>query len=243
MAMDGDILFSIITPTTGRRPNALRNAVQSVERAARFAGLERNQVEILVGFDGVRGAAPRCAYPVRAYSLPGDRNRGHGVRDTLIKLADGGKLVFLDDDNVLKPCALSRYLRHLDAEMVVARVDAQLTMDQPWLPVFDDAPLMRPGNVNLLSLCLSRGLVADRCGGWRHHDEPDACRRNIADWYRMARSVTVIEEVVGILDAGRSLDRAALSSRQEALLDGLVARRGSLAAATPLPSRPGLMRA
>ncbi|WFS62026.1 glycosyltransferase [Pseudodesulfovibrio thermohalotolerans] len=243
MARDGDILFSIITPTAGNRPNALNNAVQSVERAARFAGLERNQVEILVGFDGVRGTAPRCAYPVRVYSLPGDRNRGHGVRDILIKLADGGKLVFLDDDNVLKPCALSRYLRHLDAEMVVARVDAQLTLDQPWLPVLDDGPLVRPGNMNLLSLCLSRALVADRCGGWRHHDKPDACRCNIADWYRTARSVTVIEEVVGILDAGRSLDRAALSSRQKALLDELVARRVTPPATALSALRTDSMRA
>jgi hypothetical protein len=49
--------------------------------------------------------------------------------------------------------------------------------------------------------------------------------------------VTVIEEVVGIFDAGRSLDRAALSSRQKDLLDGLVGRRG-----TPL-ARPETRRA
>jgi glycosyltransferase involved in cell wall biosynthesis len=237
MAMDGDILFSIITPSAGNRPNALKNAVSSAERAARFAGLERNQLEILIGFDGARGRAPDCGYPVRTFCLPGDRNRGHGVRDTLLKLSGGEKIIFLDDDNVLKPCALSRYLRHREAEMVIGRIDAQLTLDQPWLPVFDDGPLVRPGNLDLLCLCLSRRLVVDRCGGWRFRGEFDSSQRNMADWHRRARSVTVIEEVVGIFDAGRSLDRAALSSRQAALLDGLVGRRGTQ------PGRPELRRA
>ncbi|WP_338668216.1 glycosyltransferase family A protein [Pseudodesulfovibrio methanolicus] len=225
--MDGDILFSIITPSAGNRPNALKNAVSSAERAARFAGLERNQLEILIGFDGVRGTAPDCAYPVRTFSLPSDRDRGHGVRDTLLKLSGGEKVVFLDDDNVLKPCSLSRYLLHREAEMVIGRIDAQLALGQPWLPVFDDGPLVRPGNLDLLCLCLSRRLVVDRCGGWRFRGEFDSCQRNMAGWHQRARSVTVIEEVVGIFDAGRSLDRAALSSRQRDLLDGLVGRRGA----------------
>jgi hypothetical protein len=227
MAMDGDILFSIITPSAGNRPNALKNAVSSAERAARFAGLERNQLEILIGFDGARGRAPDCGYPVRTFCLPGDRNRGHGVRDTLLKLSGGEKIIFLDDDNVLKPCALSRYIRHRDAEMVIGRIDAQLTLGQPWLPVFDDGPLVRPGNLDLLCLCLSRRLVVDRCGGWRFNGEFDSSQRNMADWHHRARSVTVIEDVVGVFDAGRSLDRAALSARQETLLDGLVGARGA----------------
>jgi hypothetical protein len=121
--------------------------------------------------------------------------------------------------------------------MVIGRIDAQLTLDQPWLPVFDDGPLVRPGNLDLLCLCLSRRLVVDRCGGWRFRGEFDSSQRNMADWHRRARSVTVIEEVVGIFDAGRSLDRAALSSRQAALLDGLVGRRGTQ------PGRPELRRA
>ncbi|WP_319583295.1 glycosyltransferase family A protein [uncultured Pseudodesulfovibrio sp.] len=225
MAMDGDILFSIITPSTGNRPNALKNAVSSVERAARFAGLKSNQLEILIGFDGVRGSAPACDYPVRTFSLPPDRTRGHGVRNTLLKLSSGEKLIFLDDDNVLKPCALSRYMLHREAEMVIGRIDAQLALGQPWLPVFDDGPLVRPGNLDLLCLCLSRRLVVDRCGGWRFRGEFDSSQRNIVDWHKRARSVTVIEEVVGIYDAGRSLDRAALSLRQEALLDSLVNER------------------
>lgn len=227
MAMDGDILFSIITPSAGNRPNALKNAVASAERAAQFAGLERNQLEILIGFDGVRGQAPACDYPVRTFSLPGDHNQGHGVRSTLLKLSGGEKIIFLDDDNVLKPCSLSRYMRHREAEMVIGRIDAQLALGQPWLPIFDDGPLVRPGNLDLLCLCLSRRLVVDRCGGWRFKGEFDSCQRNMADWHRRARSVTVIEEVVGIFDAGRSLDRAALSARQKALLDGLVSERGA----------------
>lgn len=225
MAMDGDILFSIVTPSTGNRPNALRIAVDSVERAARFAGLEGRQMEILIGFDGTRGTAPKCAYPVRTFNLPRDRNRGNGVRDTLLKLAGGEKILFLDDDNMLKPGALDLYLRHFDAEMVIGRIDTQLTLDRPLLPDFDSGPLMRPDNLDLLCLCLSRRLVMDRCGGWRHHGEPGSAFLNMRDWHRGARSVTILEEVVGIHDAGRSLDSSALSPRQRMFLDGLIARR------------------
>lgn len=240
MAMDGDILFSIVTPSTGNRPNALRNAVDSVERAARFAGLERRQVEILIGFDGTRGCAPECAYPVRTFSLPRDHNRGNGVRDTLLKLAGGDKIVFLDDDNVLKPNALDLYRRHFDAEMVIGRIDTQLTLGQPLLPEFERTPLFRPDNLDLLCLCLSRSLVMDRCGGWRHHGEPGSAFLNMRDWHRSARSVTLLEEVVGIHDAGRSLDSSALSSRQRAFLDGLIARRGApLAPPAVLGARTG----
>ena len=58
MARDGDMLFSIIIPSTGRRPKALQKAVDSVDAAARFAGLEKGQVEILIGFDGPKGNFP-----------------------------------------------------------------------------------------------------------------------------------------------------------------------------------------
>lgn len=236
MAKDGDIMFSIITPTAGNRPNALCNAIRSVENSARFAGLERTQVEILIGFDGIRGKSPACGYPVKTFNLPRDENGGNGIRKTLLKLAAGDKLIFLDDDNVLKPCALSRYHRHPDAEMIVGRIDAQLTLDQPLLPAFDAGPLVRPGNVDLLCLCLSRRLVVDRCGGWQHLEDADSCHRNMAEWHRRARSVTILEEVVGIFDAGRSLDGQALSMRQRNLLDGLIAKRGA-----PL-TRPLLQR-
>ena len=226
MARDGDTLFSIITPSTGRRPKALQKAVQSVEEAARFAGLERGQLEILVGFGGAGGKAPHCAYPVRCLTMQRDDDHGHDVRNKLLKLASGEKLVFLDDDNALKPYALSRYLRHFDAEMIIGRIDAQLAFEQPVLPVFDTGSLIRPGNVKLLCLCLARSLVVDRCGGWKHRGREDADFRNILDWHARTGSVTVLDDVVGVYDAGRSLDSGALSWRQMGLLDEMAAQRG-----------------
>ena len=117
MARDGDILFSVITPSTGNRPKALEKAVHSVEQAARFAGLETGQLEILIGFDGVKGKPPASAYPVRSINLPPDRNGGNGIRSLLTNIAQGEKLIYLDDDNTLKPYTFRLYLKHFDAEI------------------------------------------------------------------------------------------------------------------------------
>ncbi|QGY42004.1 glycosyltransferase [Pseudodesulfovibrio cashew] len=228
--MDG-ILFSIIIPSTGRRPKALQKAVDSVGEAARFAGLEMDQVEILVGFDGVKRAAPACAYPVRSFCLPKDGDWGNGIRQTLLKVASGERLIFLDDDNVLKRQALRTYLKYLDTEMVIGRIDTQLAFDKPFLPEEDNGSLVRPGNIDPLCLCLSRRLVVTRCGGWLHRGRYEADYLNILAWFRRARTVTVIEEVVGVYDAGRSLDNNALSRRQMNLLDRLANERSEPAKA------------
>lgn len=225
MARDGDMLFSVIIPSTGRRPKALGQAVKSVEQAARFAGLDTGQVEILIGFDGVKGKAPACAYPVQAYNLPVDNDWGNGVRSMLLKTAEGNRILFLDDDNSLKPSALYLYLRHADAEMIIGRIDTQLALSAAWLPAQDGGALIRPGNVDPLCLCISRRLV-ERCGGWDFAGRRDADYLNISRWYDRAQSVTVMDEVVGVYDSGRSLDSKALSGRQEALLDRLAEERG-----------------
>ncbi|WP_419785605.1 glycosyltransferase [Pseudodesulfovibrio sp.] len=226
MARDGDRLFSVIIPSTGRRPKALAQAVRSVERAAEFAGLERDQLEILIGFDGVRGKAPACVHPIIAFNLSQDNDWGNGIRKTLMKVAAGDKLLFLDDDNSLKPAALHLFLRYFDAEMIVGRIDTQLAFDKPYLPVVDSGSLVRPGNIDPLCLCVSRRLVMDRCDGWDYCGERDADYLNIHKWYRRAQSVTVMEEVVGVYDSGRSLDNNALSPRQQDLLDSMAAERG-----------------
>ncbi|MBG0789419.1 MAG: glycosyltransferase [Desulfovibrionaceae bacterium] len=226
MARDGDMLFSIITPSTGRRPKALQKAVESVETAARFAGLEREQVEILIGFDGVKGAPPKATYPVRTFNLPRDNDWGNGIRNILLGVAAGEKVIFLDDDNAIKPYALRLYLKHFDAEMIIGRADTQLAFDKPFLPEFDAGSLVRPGNIDPLCLCMSRSLVVDRCSGWRYQGRYEADYLNILDWHRRARSVTVLEDVVGVYDAGRSLDNKALSRRQMGLLDRLASERG-----------------
>lgn len=225
MARDGDILFSVITPSTGNRPKALEKAVHSVEQAARFAGLETGQLEILIGFDGVRGKTPACAYPVRSINLPPDRNGGNGIRSLLTNIAQGEKLIYLDDDNTLKPYTFRLYLKHFDAELVVGRIDTQLAFETPFLPRIGSESFIRPGNVDPLCICVSRRLVVDRCGGWRYRARDDADFMNILDWHVNAHSETVVEEVVGVFDAGRSLDIAALSARQANLLDRLIEER------------------
>jgi len=226
MARDGDILFSVITPSTGRRPKALRKAIESVEAAGRFAGLERGQLEIIVGFGGAKGKVPSCAYPVRSINLPRDDKDGHGIRSLLLKVSEGRKVIFLDDDNTLKPYALNLYLRHYDAEMIIGRIDTQLALERPMLPVIDSNSLVRPGNVKLLNLCVSRNLVVNRCGGWKYGGSGDPEYRNILNWYSRTGSVILLDDLVGVYDAGRSLDSNALSLRQSTLLDRLAAERG-----------------
>ena len=242
MARDGDILFSVIIPSMGTRPKALGQAVKSVEQASRFAGLETGRVEILIGFDGVTGRAPACDYPVRAFNLPSDNDWGNGIRNTLLKLALGDKILFLDDDNVIKPYALHHYLRHFDTEMIIGRIDTQLALERPYLPVHDSSPLIRPGNIDPLCLCLSRRMVVERCGGWNYRGRIDADYHNILTWYNRAQSVTVIEEIVGVYDSGRNLDNNALSLRQQELLDRLASERGAvpLSAVFPAGEAPGL---
>ena len=235
MARDGDILFSVITPSTGNRPKALEKAVQSVEQAARFAGLETGQLEILIGFDGARGKAPACAYPVRSINLPTDRNSGNGIRGLLTNIAQGEKLIYLDDDNTLKPHTFRLYLKHFNAELVIGRIDTQLAFETPFLPRLDSDSFIRPGNVNPLCICVSRRLVVDRCGGWRYREREDADFMNILDWHVNAQSQTVVEDVVGVFDAGRSLDASALSERQADLLDRLIEERDESAY---LPDQP-----
>lgn len=242
MAREGDILFSVITPSTGNRPKALQLAVRSVEQAARFAGLDTGQIEILIGFDGVKGECPDSTYPVRCFNLPSDNDWGNGIRNTLLKVASGEKVVFLDDDNVIKPYALDQYMKHFDAEMIIGRIDTQLAFDKPYLPVDDAGSLVRQGNIDPLCLCVSRRLVVDRCGGWLHHGKYEADYLNIFDWYRRTRSVTVIEEIIGVYDAGRSLDNNALSRRQMNMLDRLANERAVRVEALgrPLPKATGL---
>ncbi|CCH50051.1 glycosyltransferase family 2 protein [Pseudodesulfovibrio piezophilus] len=227
--MEG-ILFSIITPSTGLRPKALQKAVDSVEQAARFAGLEKGQLEILIGFDGVKGRVPTSVYPVRSFNLPIDNDWGNGIRNMLLKIAGGDKLIFLDDDNVLKPHALRTYLKHFDAEMIIGRIDTQLAFDKPFLPVEDAGSLVRQGNIDPLCLCVSRRLVVDRCNGWDYPGKYEADYLNILNWHRKAHSMTVIEEIVGIYDAGRNLDHNALSRRQQNLLDRLAGERSMVPA-------------
>jgi len=240
MARDGDILFTVITPSTGNRPKALQKAVNSVEQAARFAGLETGQLEIIIGFDGIKGKTPKSAYPMRCITLPPDRDSGDGIRSLLTKLAQGEKLIFLDDDNTLKPHTFRLYLKHFNTELVIGRIDTQLAFETPFLPRNDSDSTIRPGNVDPLCVCVSRRLVMDRCGGWRHRRRDDADFMNILDWHINAHSETVVEDVVGVFDAGRSLDASALSTRQANMLDRLIEER-DVPAYLPDPCRAEML--
>ncbi len=225
-AMDGNVLFSIITPSTGRRPRALQMAVKSVERAVLHSGLPPESVEMLIGYDGIKGQRLSASFPMRCINFPPDNDWGNGIRQLLLKISRGRKIIFLDDDNQLKPRSLQVYLMHMDAEMIIGRIDTQLAFDKPHIPVRDGGSVVRQGNIDPLCLCLSRELVLDRCGGWRHQGLYEADYMNMLDWHRRARSVTVIDEVVGIYDAGRSLDGGALSRRQMNMLDRMARERG-----------------
>lgn len=226
MAREGTRLFSVITPTSGRRPRALQKAVQSVETAVNHAGIDPDQVEILIGFDGVKGRRIQSTVPLRSINFPPDNDWGNGIRQMLLKIASGRKVIFLDDDNVLKPRALQLYMMHFDAEMIIGRIDTQLAFDKPYIPERGEGSLIRQCNIDPLCLCLARELVVDRCGGWKYQGRYEADYLNILDWHRRARSVTEIDEMVGVYDAGRSLDGGALSRRQMNMLDRMAAERG-----------------
>ncbi len=85
----------------------------------------------------------------------------------MISLATGSHLMFVDDDNALTDNALTAFLPHLDAEMIIGRIDVHLAFDIPLLPrPGDAAQAVRQGNVDPLCLCLSRDLVVGRGRGW-----------------------------------------------------------------------------
>lgn len=218
--------YSIITPSTGLRPNALGLAIDSVEAARRHAGLAEDAVEMLVGFDGVRGARVREATFVRWFDFPRDGDFGNAIRNGLIRAARGKRLLFLDDDNALTPEAFVIHEAHADVEMVVARVDTSRAFDVSHIPR-TGSDIMQPGNVDPLCLCLDRELVLTRCGGWTGspdtgHDSGQRAFRyesdfvNMRHYWRRARSRAVVEAVVGVYDAGSGLDPQGMNTRQTA---------------------------
>lgn len=216
-------LFSVITPSLGARPRALFNAMHSVARAVEQAGaaLPPGGLEMLVGFDGVRGPrrgpdGQQAPDFVRFFDLPFDGNFGNAIRDTLIKAARGRFLLFLDDDNALAPEALALYLAGLGHEMQIGRIDVSLAFDKAFLPEpAADRDIVRQGNIDPLCLCLSRELVAVRCGGWRGEGGYESDYLNILRYWRRAASVRVITDIVGVYDAGCGLDAGGLNSRQQ----------------------------
>lgn len=224
----GAPLISVITPSRGDRPLALAGAVASVAEAAAVAGdaLPPGGLEMLVGFDGVRGerVGPDGGPPpdwVRFFDLPRDGNFGNALRQALLTAARGRFVLFVDDDNALAPGAIATYLAGLESEMQIGRIDVSRAFDKPYLPEEEEGrELVRPGNVDPLCLCLSRELVLVRCGGWGGEGGYESDYLNILRYWRRARSVRVVPEIVGVYDAGAGLDRGGLNQRQTRRRDG-----------------------
>jgi len=212
----GKPLFSLITPSRGDRPLALGQAVDSVAAAMDAAGLDASAVEMLVGFDGVRGCRPRGLAFVRYLDLPRDGDYGNKIRDTLLRASRGARLVFLDDDNALTPTAFATYLAHPGTDMLICRIDTSRAFPEtPFLPRLDDQEIVRQANIDPLCLCLARGLVLDRCGGWTSQGGYEADFVNMARYRRRSRHVELDQTVVGVYDAGRGLDASAMQPWQQ----------------------------
>jgi len=225
-------LFTVITPSVGTRPRALAQAIASVEaslaHAHEKAGLDLALVEMLVGFDGVDGERPQSTLAgLRFFVLPRPQGAtsgfGNHIRNTLMKAARGRHLLLLDDDNALAGQALASYLPHLDAEMVIGRVDTSRAFDVPFLPrpapggADAAADAIRQGNIDPLCLCLSRELAVVRCRGWADEGGYESDFLNIRRYFHRARRVVRIESLVGVYDAGRGLDETGQNPRQRRL--------------------------
>lgn len=198
------VRYSIITPSRGDRPMALGNAIDSVFNAARHADISPDALEILVGFDGVKGERVTTHPSVRYYDFPANHDFGNAIRNGLIRASKGRRLIFLDDDNALTPIAFTTYESHADVEFLACRIDVSRAHAIPFLPR-EDGELVRQGNIDPLCLCLSRELVAVRCGGWNFSGY-EADFLNIVQYFRRAHSHMTVTDTVGIYDAGAELD-------------------------------------
>lgn len=217
-----ELLFSVIIPSLGTRPRALELAISSVHRSIENSAgkIAIENVEILVGFDGIKGKRVVNSANVHYYDLPRDKNWGNGIRNILLKLCKGKRVIFLDDDNALTPSAFDTCLDNFDSDMLIARIDVSRAFECEYLPL--DLPgksLIRQGNIDPLCLCLSRELVVVRCGGWAGKGKYESDYLNILYYSRRARNIRHVKDVVGIYDAGQGLDPEGINLRQKQLLE------------------------
>ncbi len=206
--------FSLIMPSRGDRPKALALALDHIDAAARKAGLLPHGLEVLVGFDGLRGERVRDFPYVAYYDFPKDNDFGNAIRHGLLKASKGDRIIFHDDDNTLTEDAFLIHETYPDAEMVIARIDVSRAFDKPYLPeIVPGREIVRQCNIDPLCLCLTRDLVVNRCGGWQGK-KYEADFVNMVRYFRRAKSVEITENVVGIYDAGCGLDQDGLNFRQ-----------------------------
>lgn len=210
-------LFTVITPSRGDRPNALANAVASVGRAAAAADLPPSAVEMLIGYDGVKGPRIHGYDFATFFDLPYDGNFGNAIRNTLLKAAKGTHILLLDDDNEFTPEAFITYMKGLEHDMQIARIDVSRAFDIPTLPrPGTKDSIIRQGNIDPLCLCMTRELMIVRCDGWGGKGGYESDYINILRYWRRAASVLVHDAVVGIYDAGAGLDENGMNQRQQA---------------------------
>lgn len=215
-------IFSVITPTAGKRPKALAQAISSVAMARQAHPV---QLEMLIGLDGCPEEQALAALPevpdfVRVFRFPGWGNFGNLVRHALMRAAKGAHFLFLDDDNAYLPRALLVFSQSLDADMTVARIDVSRAFDKPYLPEEDPGePVIRQCNVDPLCLRVSRELAMVRCGGWGDEGGYESDFLNIARYSRRAKSTAFSTELVGVYDAGRGLDPDGENSRQRQTIE------------------------
>ena len=143
--------YSFITPSRGDRPKALGYALDCIAAAAEKAKVAFDELEVLVGFDGVKGERVRDFSFVRYYDFPKDNDFGNAIRNGLLKGSKGQRIIFHDDDNVLMPNAFLAYESVPDADMIIARIDVSRAFEKTYLPEIEEGrEIIRQCNIDPL---------------------------------------------------------------------------------------------
>lgn len=168
------IRISVIIPTIGR-PDYLTRSIQSVGMAARSAGLDSHEVEVLVVDDGhspetlgvVSEALTRSELQGKLLLSPGGPRAGPSVaRHHGIFLAVGDLIYLLDDDDEFLPNRFQQSLNLLrsgEAD-VVLEPSLRVYVNDPSKDPFITGPYGNPGNAFMFLMT----------GGGRSHITPGA---------------------------------------------------------------------
>ena len=214
------IRYSIIIPSSGKRPLALGLALDSVFASVQHAKLDKNAIQVLVGFDGMKGERVRSDARIVWVDFPADHDFGNAIRNGLLCAAKGERIVFLDDDNALTLDAFSIYGCWPEIELFIGRIDVSRAHTISFLPREEpERDPVYPGNIDPLCLCLSRDLVVNRCRGWLGKGY-EADFLNIVRYSRRAHSRWQTDDLVGIYDAGVGLDLNGTNFRTRAHAKG-----------------------
>ena len=159
-------LVSIITPTCGRL-QTLKEAIASVD------ALHTPRWEHLVISDGVFPAVQQLSRangePRRRFlSTPSIRHFGNHQRNVGIFRSRGEYLLFLDDDNILYPDALTTMLqgfRSAEVGLVLCPIDYDHAKHGVHGQVLMPDEGFKRGEIDSLNAMMRRSLAV-QCGGW-----------------------------------------------------------------------------